>query len=152
MRMTLGKVHDPRIRARIARKRNAASKEAVNGKRIARPRTPCGTAKPCNEADRTLSSRPCPSARLVQPSRLPTSTIAAKEEEPATNDDNRGIWRRTRFELVKKKAEREATAIAGRRTEAMVLLASVESVRVVMKFPSAKFDWEAGSSKLTATS
>lgn len=75
-------------------------------------RTPCGTAKPCNEADRTLSSRPCPSARLVQPSRLPTSTVAVKEEEPATNDDNMGIWRRTRFELVKKKAEREATAIA----------------------------------------
>lgn len=75
-------------------------------------RTPCGTAKPCNEADRTLSSRPCPSARLVQPSRLPTSTVAAKEEEPAINDDNMGIWRRTRFEFVKKRAEREATAIA----------------------------------------
>ena len=44
------------------------------------------------------------------------------------------------------------SSITGRRTEAMVLLASVESVSVVMKFPRAKFDWDAGSSKLTETS
>jgi hypothetical protein len=35
--MTVGKVHDPRIRARMAKKRNAESREDVNGKRIARP-------------------------------------------------------------------------------------------------------------------
>jgi len=35
--MTVGKVHDPRIRARMARKRNAERREDVNGKRIARP-------------------------------------------------------------------------------------------------------------------